>query len=90
MAFKVITFICGLGQCRVCCSVDNFLILQLTYVDIGVFQVLRATEFQFPEEYKSLDITLLRGFKQRMQERPRIKAFLESERSQQFCGNSMM
>lgn len=67
-----------------------FFILQLTYVDIGVFQVLRATEFQFPEEYKSLDVPLLRGFKQRMQERPRIKAFLESERSQQFCGNSMM
>jgi len=59
-------------------------------VDIAVFQVLRATEFQFPEEYKSLDIPLLRAFKQRMQERPRIRAFLESDRSLEFCGNSMM
>jgi len=55
-----------------------------------MFQVLRATEFQFPEDYSSLPIDALRTFAVRMKERPRIKAFLESDRSIQFCGNSMM
>ena len=64
--------------------------IQLTYVDLVMFQVLRATEFQFPDEYKALPIPLLRDFSERMKQRPRIKAFLESDRCMPFTGDSMM
>ncbi len=63
---------------------------QITYVDIAVFQALRGTEFQFPDRYAELPIPTLRAFKQRIQERPNIKAFLESDRSMPFCGDSML
>jgi len=55
-----------------------------------VYQALRATEFQFPERYSELPIPKLREFKKRMDERPRIKAYLASPRCMPFCGNSMM
>ena len=64
--------------------------LQITYVDIAVFQALRATESQFPDDYRDLSIPGLRAFKQRIQERPNVKAFLQSDRSLPFTGNSMM
>ena len=63
---------------------------KLTYVDIAVFQALRAVEFQFPEEYDKLCTDDLKAFKERMACRPNIAAFLKSPRSIPFCGNSMM
>lgn len=63
---------------------------QVTYVDIAVYQVLRATEAQFPSVYASLPFAKLLAFKSRMDARPRIKAYLESSRCLHFCGNSMM
>ncbi len=38
----------------------------------------------------SLPIPILTAFKQRIQERPNIKAFLESDRSMPFYGDSML
>ncbi len=66
------------------------LFMQITYVDIAVYQVLRATEAQFPGEYPNLPFPKLLGFKSRMEARPRIKAYLESSRCMPFTGNSMM
>ena len=66
------------------------LYFQITYVDLAVFHALRAVESQFPEDYKTLPIPLLRAFKDRMASRPCIDAFLKSPRSIPFCGNSMM
>lgn len=66
------------------------IVIQVTYVDIIVFHVMRATEFQFPDSYKSVDIPKLRAFKDRMATRPNIAAFLSSPRSVGFSGSSMM
>ena len=56
-----------------------------------MYHALRATEAQFPSEYKDekLLIKKLRAFKDRMDGRERIKKFLTDE-SLPFCGNSMM
>lgn len=63
----------------------------MTYAAIAVFHALRATEFQFPEDYKKLCSNELKKFYDTMKMRPRIKAFLEDpEKSLPFCGNSMM
>lgn len=66
---------------------------QMTYVDIAVFHILRATEFQFKDAYNdtdALDIPCLRGFKERMEALPNIAQYLASDRCHKFCGNSMM
>ena len=63
----------------------------MTYADIAVFHALRATEFQFKEEYKKLRFEKLEKFYDEMKNRPNIKAFLaDNEKSLPFCGNSMM
>lgn len=65
---------------------------KLTYVDLGLFHVLRATESQFPEAWmeNSGNIPLLLGFKKRIEARPNISAYLKSDRWRGFEGNSMM
>merc|ERR1712150_224617 len=65
---------------------------KLTYVDLGLFHVLRATESQFPEAWQanSGSIPLLLGFKKRIEARPKIVAYLKSDRWRGFEGNSMM
>ena len=60
------------------------LYFQITYVDFAVFHALHAVESQFPEDYKTLPIPLLRAFKDRMASRQRIDAFLKSPRSIPF------
>jgi hypothetical protein len=61
-------------------------------VDLAMFHVLRATEFQFPEAWKDIlpKIPLLKAFMERIRNRPNIQQYLESDRSQKFSGNSMM
>lgn len=62
----------------------------VTYVDLGLLHVLRATEAQFPEAWAAQSLPLLKAFKQRMEERPRIAAYINSDRYLPFSGNSMM
>ena len=64
--------------------------LQLTYVDIIILGVMRPIASLYPEEYKSLDIPLLRGFTERMESRPNIASYLKSPRSQPYSDNSLM
>jgi len=59
-------------------------------VDISMLTVLRATEAQFPEAWAAQNVPLLKAFKKRMEERPRIAAYLASDRCIPFTGYSMM
>jgi len=64
---------------------------KLTYVDLGLMHVLRATESQFPEAWGSYDnIPKLKAFKERMVARPKLAAYFQSSRCKPFEGNSMM
>ena len=64
--------------------------VQVTYVDISMLTVLRATEAQFPEAWAAQNVPLLKAFKKRMEERPHIAAYLASDRYIPFSGYSMM
>ena len=67
------------------------LLRNFCYADLTLFHVLRATEAQFPEAWKAADyVPALKAYKDRISARPRITAFLRSERSLPFEGNSMM
>ncbi|XP_064614289.1 glutathione S-transferase P 2-like [Liolophura sinensis] len=64
---------------------------KLTYVDLALLHILRATESQFPEEWNALgNIPLLKAFKVRISERPNLAAYFKSDRCSPFEGNSMM
>ncbi|XP_035669728.1 glutathione S-transferase P-like isoform X2 [Branchiostoma floridae] len=64
---------------------------KLTYVDLGLLHVLRATESQFPQAWASNDsIPLLKAFKARLSARPNLAAYFNSDRCVPFEGNSMM
>ena len=64
---------------------------KLTYVDLALLHVLRATASQFPEEWKKLDtVPLLKAFKDRLSARPNLQAYFKSDRCRAFEGNSMM
>ncbi|KAJ8314316.1 hypothetical protein KUTeg_008877 [Tegillarca granosa] len=65
---------------------------KLTYVDLGLFHILRTTEAQFPEAWKENagNIPLLIAFKKRIETRPKLVAYLKSDRWRGFEGNSMM
>ena len=73
-------------------SGDGFVVGEkMTYADLGLMHVLRATASQFPEEWeKKEDIPKLRAFKERMEARPNLVAYFKSERCRAFEGNSMM
>jgi len=71
-------------------SGEYFFGSKLTYVDLSVFHVVCAAESQFPEAYAKVEAPALKGFKTRIAELPRIKAYLESDRRGAFEGNSMM
>ncbi|CAH1246668.1 GSTP1 [Branchiostoma lanceolatum] len=64
---------------------------KLTYVDLGLLHVLRATDAQFPDAWASNDsIPLLKAFKDRLSARPNLAAYFKSDRCRPFEGNSMM
>ena len=65
----------------------------LTYVDLALLHVLRATEFQFPDAWSGVvtrDFSPLVAFKTRLEQRPRLSAYFKSDRCRPFEGNSMM
>jgi glutathione S-transferase len=64
----------------------------LTYVDIAVFHVISAAEFQFPSVFVTISdkIPLLLTHKLDIANLPRIKSYLSSDRRGFFSGNSMM
>ena len=65
----------------------------MTYVDLALLHVLRATAAQFPDEWKATvmrEFPVVTSFKARMEERPRLKAYFASERCRPFGGDSMM
>ena len=64
---------------------------KLTYVDLGVLHILRATASQFAEKWNELQsVPLLKTFKERMEARPNLAAYFKSSRCRPFEGNSMM
>lgn len=64
---------------------------KLSYADLTLFHVLRATEAQFPEAWAKADyIPTLKAYKERIAARPNIAAYLKSERALPFAGDSMM
>lgn len=65
---------------------------KITYCDLCLLHVLRATESQFPEAWASSipAYPLLTKFKQQMEARPRLQAYFASARCLPFEGNSMM
>ncbi|KAL5006889.1 hypothetical protein ScPMuIL_015695 [Solemya velum] len=64
---------------------------KLTYVDLQMLHILRATESQFPEAWEKADyIPSLKAFKDRVSSRPNLQAYFQSERCRPFEGNSMM
>ncbi|KAK7110297.1 glutathione S-transferase P 1-like isoform X2 [Littorina saxatilis] len=63
----------------------------VTYVDLALLHVLRATEAQFPAEWGALtSVPLLKAYQQRLQQRPRLQEYFNSDRWRPFSGNSMM
>lgn len=66
---------------------------KLTYADLALLHVLRATEAQFPEAWKAATADyakLLDAFKTRISSRPKLTAYFATERCGKFEGNSMM
>ncbi|XP_046363920.2 glutathione S-transferase-like isoform X2 [Haliotis rufescens] len=64
---------------------------KVTYADLGLLHVLRATAAQFPEAWAAVDYApLVKAFKERMEARPNLAAYFKSEKCIPFSGNSMM
>jgi glutathione S-transferase len=51
-----------------------------SYVDLSLFQVLSGLEYAFPKAYARIVTPKLSGLRERVGERPRIRAYLESPR----------
>lgn len=58
----------------------------LTYADLSLFHILSGLRYAFPQAMQRLepDLPLLGGLVSRVVERPNIKAYLQSERRQEF------
>lgn len=62
----------------------------LTYVDLQVMVMLQVTRFQVPDAWEKLDAPLLKAFLDGIEARPRIRAYLDSDRKRPFAGDSFM
>lgn len=62
----------------------------LTHADLQVMVMLQVTRSQFPDSWLNLDAPLLKAFLTRMEARPKIKSYLQSDRRQPFAGDSLM
>lgn len=62
----------------------------LTHADLQVMVMLQVTKSQWPDAWPGLDIPLLKAFLTRMEARPKIKSYLQSDRKQPFAGDSLM
>lgn len=64
---------------------------KLTYVDLTLFWVLKATEASYPDAWKKAEnVPLLKEFRDRIEKRPNISAYLNSDRFVPLENNSMM
>ncbi|XP_046580442.1 glutathione S-transferase P 1-like [Haliotis rubra] len=64
---------------------------KVTFADLGLLHVLRATAAQFPEAWAAVDYApLVKAFKDRMEARPNLAAYFKSDKCIPFSGNSMM
>jgi len=72
-------------------DVPGFLVGQsLTVADLGVYHYLAAAEQHYNEWYDPLEAPLCKAFKASIEQRPRIQAYLSSERCQPWDTDSMM
>jgi glutathione S-transferase len=62
----------------------------LTVADLAGYHFLAAAEQHFKEWYDPLEAPLCRAFKASIEQRPRIQAYLSSERCQAWDKDSMM
>lgn len=62
-----------------------------SYVDLSLFQLMSGLEYAFPRAMQRLGggLPLLRGLRQRVAERPRIAAYLDSSRRLPFNENGI-
>ncbi|ORY01870.1 sigma-class glutathione S-transferase [Basidiobolus meristosporus CBS 931.73] len=58
----------------------------ISYVDLCMFHILDGIEFQCPEAYAFIDVPKLKNLKTRIQNRPKIKQYLESAQRSRFTG----
>ncbi|KAH3692805.1 hypothetical protein DPMN_194557 [Dreissena polymorpha] len=64
---------------------------KLSYADLALLHIVRATEAQFPEAFKAADyMQNLKDFKLRMEARKNIADYLRSDKWLGFSGDSMM
>ena len=65
---------------------------KVTYGDLGLLHVIRATEAQFPQKWDELKMTLPKvvNLKKSLEDDPNLKAYFASERCPNFGGDSMM
>lgn len=61
-----------------------------TYVDLQVMVMLQVTSHQWPAAWAALDAPLLKAFLRRMEGRPAMRRYLQSDRKQPFAGDSLM
>ena len=62
---------------------------KLTYVDLALLQVIRNCSNQFSSDWLSMDLPLLKAFKDRMEARPNLEKYFKSDKCMPFEGNSM-
>lgn len=61
----------------------------ITWADLQVFHALRATESQFPEEWKAAQVPELKAYLTRLRALPQLKEY-EEKYARPFAGDSMM
>ena len=69
----------------------NHILREHSYVDLSLFQLVSGLEYMFPKRMATLatDIPGLKALQQRVAERPRIAAYLASERRVAFNTNGI-
>jgi glutathione S-transferase len=64
---------------------------KITYIDLSLFQVLRALEGSFAADWAAANYCpQLKAFKERIAARPNIATYLKSPRAKPMMSHSMM
>jgi glutathione S-transferase len=58
----------------------KFPLREHSYVDLSLFQIMAGLEYAFPKAMAKQNVPLLRDLKKRVENRPRLTAYLASER----------
>ena len=58
----------------------KFPLREHSYVDLSLFQIMAGLEYAFPKAMAKQKVPLLRDLKKRVQDRPKLAAYLASER----------